>query len=83
MDILQTHLLELGGEKGKPLDALQAEFVAKKCKNDFRKRLLDRAHIIQKRLEEEQAQLQQRTTAAQRRGDSETTKQVNFTIIFN
>jgi len=52
------------------LDALQAEFVMKKCKNDFRKRLMDRAQIIQKRLEEEQDQLKKRRAQMQRRGDN-------------
>lgn len=33
------------------LDSLQAELVAKKCTTDFRKRLTDRAEIIQRRLE--------------------------------
>merc|ERR1719198_2903829 len=67
VDILAPYLVEYGG---KPLDALQAEFVAKKCKNDFRKRLLDRAQIIQKRLEEEQDQLKKRRSQMQRRGDN-------------
>lgn len=65
VDILVPYLVDF---QGKPLDALQAEFVAKKCKNDFRKRLLDRATIIQKRLEEEQDQLKKRRAAMQRRG---------------
>ena len=34
-DFLARYLTDFGG---KPLDAHQAEFVAKKCKNDFRKR---------------------------------------------
>lgn len=49
---------------------MQSEFVAKKCKNDFRKRLLDRAQIIQKRLEEEQENLKKKRSQMQRRGGS-------------
>ena len=56
--------------QGKPLDSLSAEFVAKKCKNDFRKRLLDRAAIIQKRLEDEQDQLRKRRSAAENNAES-------------
>merc|ERR1711959_644831 len=67
VDILAPYLVDF---QGKTLDALQAEFVAKKCKNDFRKRLLDRAQIIQKRLEEEQDQLKKRRSQMQRRGDN-------------
>merc|ERR1712118_389694 len=67
VDILAPYLVDF---QGKQLDALQAEFVAKKCKNDFRKRLLDRAQIIQKRLEEEQDQLKKRRSQMQRRGDN-------------
>eukprot|EP00928_Gymnodinium_smaydae_P062961 TRINITY_DN4667_c0_g4_i1.p1 TRINITY_DN4667_c0_g4~~TRINITY_DN4667_c0_g4_i1.p1 ORF type:complete len:871 (-),score=206.57 TRINITY_DN4667_c0_g4_i1:166-2709(-) len=52
------------------LDALQAELVAKKCSQDFRKRLTDRAEIIQRRLEEEQDQLRKRRAQMQRRGDN-------------
>merc|ERR1711966_499913 len=57
VDILAPYLVDF---QGKQLDALQAEFVCKKCKNDFRKRLLDRAQIIQKRLEDEPDQLKKR-----------------------
>merc|ERR1712196_640168 len=60
------------------LDALQAEFVCKKCKNDFRKRLLDRAQIIQKRLEDEQDQLKKRRSQMQRRGDNVEKDERNF-----
>lgn len=67
IDILAPYLVDF---QGKQLDPLQAEFVAKKCKNDFRKRLLDRAQIIQKRLEEEQDQLKKRRSQMQRRGDN-------------
>merc|ERR1711939_950253 len=67
VDILAPYLVDF---QGKQLDALQAEFVAKKCKNDFRKRLLDRAQIIQKRLEDEQDQLKKRRSQMQRRGDN-------------
>merc|ERR1740121_2828614 len=52
------------------LDSLQAELVAKKCTSDFRKRLTDRAEIIQRRLEEEQDQLRKKRAAMQRRGDN-------------
>lgn len=64
-DFLARYLTDFGG---KPLDAHQAEFVAKKCKNDFRKRLLDRAAIIQQRLEEEQESLKKKRMQMQRRG---------------
>lgn len=67
IDILAPYLVDY---QGKTLDALQAEFVMKKCKNDFRKRLMDRAQIIQKRLEEEQDQLKKRRAQMQRRGDN-------------
>jgi len=67
VDILAPYLVDF---QGKQLDALQAEFVCKKCKNDFRKRLLDRAQIIQKRLEDEQDQLKKRRSQMQRRGDN-------------
>ena len=58
IDFLARYLVDF--PSGKALDCLQAEFVAKKCKNDFRKRLLDRAQIIQKRLEEEQDSLKKK-----------------------
>merc|ERR1711865_623095 len=48
----------------------QAELVAKKCTQDFKKRLTDRAEIIQRRLEEEQDQLRKRRQQMQRRGDN-------------
>lgn len=67
VDILAPYLVDF---QGKQLDAMQAEFVCKKCKNDFRKRLLDRAQIIQKRLEDEQDQLKKRRSQMQRRGDN-------------
>merc|ERR1711988_1859413 len=67
VDILAPYLVDF---QGKQLDALQAEFVSKKCKNDFRKRLLDRAQIIQNRLEEEQDQLKKRRSQMQRRGEN-------------
>lgn len=73
VDILAPYLVDFqGGPTGgwKPLDALQAEFVHKKCRNDFRRRLLDRAGIIQKRLEEEQDNLKKRRSQMQRRGDN-------------
>lgn len=68
VDFLARYLVDF--PVGKPLDCLQAEFVAKKCKNDFRKRLLDRAQIIQKRLEEEQENLKKKRSQMQRRGGS-------------
>lgn len=52
------------------LDSLQAELVAKKCTQDFRKRLTDRAEIIQRRLETEQEDLRKRRAQMQRRGDN-------------
>merc|ERR1712194_94123 len=64
-DFLARYLVDFCG---KQLDALQAEFVAKKVKNDFRKRLLDRAQIIQKQLEEEQENLKKKRSQMQRRG---------------
>eukprot|EP00922_Rhytidocystis_sp_ex-Travisia-forbesii_P045661 GHVS01068123.1.p1 GENE.GHVS01068123.1~~GHVS01068123.1.p1 ORF type:complete len:202 (+),score=29.14 GHVS01068123.1:3-608(+) len=68
IDILAPYLLEF---QSKPIDASAAEMIAKKCKNDFRKRLLDRATIIQKRLEDEHEQLKKRKSALQRRGDNQ------------
>mmetsp|Transcript_24814 Transcript_24814/g.62392 ORF Transcript_24814/g.62392 Transcript_24814/m.62392 type:complete len:861 (-) Transcript_24814:429-3011(-) len=65
VDFLARYLVDF---QGKTLDALQAEFVAKKCKNDFRKRLLDRAQIIQRRLETEQENLKKKRAQMQRRG---------------
>ncbi|CAD7971169.1 unnamed protein product [Amoebophrya sp. A25] len=65
VDFLARYLVDF---QAKPLDALQAEFVAKKCKNDFRKRLLDRAQIIQRRLEAEQENLKKKRAQMQRRG---------------
>ncbi|CAD7971031.1 unnamed protein product [Amoebophrya sp. A120] len=65
VDFLARYLVDF---QGKALDALQAEFVAKKCKNDFRKRLLDRAQIIQRRLETEQENLKKKRAQMQRRG---------------
>jgi hypothetical protein len=76
VDILAPYLIDF--PPNKPLDSIQAEFVAKKCKNgnkrffisiiiDFRKRLLDRASIIQKRLEEEQDLLKKKRAQMQRR----------------
>ena len=52
------------------LDSLQAELVARKCTQDFRKRLTDRAEIIQRRLEQEQDELRKRRAQMQRRGDN-------------
>merc|ERR1719375_310147 len=69
VDILAPYLVDYPAS-GKPLDAVTAEFVQKKCKNDFRKRLLDRAAIIQKRLEDEQDALRKRRSQMQRRGEN-------------
>ncbi|CEM23237.1 unnamed protein product [Vitrella brassicaformis CCMP3155] len=66
VDTLAPYLLEF---PGKTIDAMTAEMIAKKCKNDFRKRLLDRAAIIQRRLEEEHDQLRKRRAALQRRAE--------------
>eukprot|EP00922_Rhytidocystis_sp_ex-Travisia-forbesii_P007594 GHVS01011187.1.p1 GENE.GHVS01011187.1~~GHVS01011187.1.p1 ORF type:complete len:379 (-),score=55.98 GHVS01011187.1:101-1237(-) len=68
IDILAPYLLEF---QSKPIDAAAAEMIARKCKSDFRKRLLDRATIIQKRLDEEREQLKKRKSALQRRGDNQ------------
>jgi hypothetical protein len=67
VDILAPYLVDYAG---KALDALSAEYVAKRCKNDFRKRLLERAGIIQRRLEDEQDQLRKRRSQMQRRGEN-------------
>jgi len=75
VDILAPYLVDF---QGKPLDTMQAEFVAKKCKNEFRKRLLDRAQIIQKRLEKEQDELKKKRSQMQRRGDSDNKTEVEF-----
>uniref|UniRef100_A0A0G4H8L1 Dynein regulatory complex subunit 7 n=1 Tax=Chromera velia CCMP2878 TaxID=1169474 RepID=A0A0G4H8L1_9ALVE len=66
-DILAPYLLTYGD---KPLDAATAEFVAKQCKTEFRKRLLDRSAIIQKRLEMEHEELKKKRALLQRRNDS-------------
>merc|ERR1712032_1329391 len=72
VDILAPYLVDfVDKESGyAKLDSLQAELVAKKCTQDFRKRLTDRAEIIQRRLEEEQDQLRKRREQMQRRGDN-------------
>ncbi|CAJ1401716.1 unnamed protein product [Effrenium voratum] len=72
VDILAPYLVDfINKETGLvQLDSLQAELVAKKCTTDFRKRLTDRAEIIQRRLEEEQELLRKRRAQMQRRGDS-------------
>lgn len=71
-DILAPYLVDyVNKETGDVmLDSLQAELVAKKCTQDFRKRLTDRAEIIQRRLEDEQDQLRKRRAQMQRRGDN-------------
>merc|ERR1712066_224141 len=66
VDILAPYLVDYVP----PLDSLQAELVAKKCTSDFRKRLTDRAEIIQRRLNDEQDELRKRRAAMQRRGDN-------------
>lgn len=72
VDILAPYLVDfMNKETGfVSLDSLQAELVAKKCTTDFRKRLTDRAEIIQRRLEEEQGQLQKRRAQMQRHVDN-------------
>jgi len=72
VDILAPYLVDfVDKETGyAQLDAVQAELVTKKCTQDFRKRLTDRAEIIQRRLEEEQDQLRKRRAQMQRRGDN-------------
>eukprot|EP00931_Biecheleriopsis_adriatica_P115263 TRINITY_DN91078_c0_g1_i1.p1 TRINITY_DN91078_c0_g1~~TRINITY_DN91078_c0_g1_i1.p1 ORF type:complete len:918 (+),score=248.51 TRINITY_DN91078_c0_g1_i1:55-2754(+) len=72
VDILAPYLVDfINKETGLvQLDSLQAELVAKKCTTDFRKRLTDRAEIIQRRLEEEQDLLRKRRAQMQRRGDN-------------
>merc|ERR1719247_1168754 len=71
VDILAPYLVDFVNKQTNTvqLDSLQAELVAKKCTQDFRKRLTDRAEIIQRRLEEEQDQLRKRRAQMQRRGD--------------
>eukprot|EP00921_Rhytidocystis_pertsovi_P024972 GHVQ01040251.1.p1 GENE.GHVQ01040251.1~~GHVQ01040251.1.p1 ORF type:complete len:306 (+),score=58.57 GHVQ01040251.1:265-1182(+) len=68
VDVLAPYLLEY---QSKPIDASAAEAIVKRCKADFRKRLLDRAAIIQNRLEEEHEQLKKQRSALQRRGDNQ------------
>lgn len=72
VDILAPYLVDFVNKStGRvQLDSLQAELVAKKCTQDFRKRLTDRAEIIQRRLEEEQESLRKRRAHMQRRGDN-------------
>lgn len=72
VDILAPYLVDFVNKSTGTvqLDSLQAELVAKKCTQDFRKRLTDRAEIIQRRLEEEQDQLRKRRAQMQRRGDN-------------
>merc|ERR1711920_710858 len=72
VDILAPYLVDFIDKDTNTvqLDSLQAELVAKKCTQDFRKRLTDRAEIIQRRLEEEQDQLRKRRAQMQRRGDN-------------
>mmetsp|Transcript_9290 Transcript_9290/g.29558 ORF Transcript_9290/g.29558 Transcript_9290/m.29558 type:complete len:853 (-) Transcript_9290:431-2989(-) len=72
VDILAPYLVDFVNKDTGivQLDALQAELVAKKCTQDFRKRLTDRAEIIQRRLEEEQDLLRKRRAQMQRRGDN-------------
>jgi len=72
VDILAPYLVDfINKDTGfVQLDSLQAELVAKKCTQDFRRRLTDRAEIIQSRLEEEHDQLRKRRAQMQRRGDN-------------
>eukprot|EP00405_Crypthecodinium_cohnii_P015697 CAMPEP_0206460696 /NCGR_PEP_ID=MMETSP0324_2-20121206/24897_1 /ASSEMBLY_ACC=CAM_ASM_000836 /TAXON_ID=2866 /ORGANISM="Crypthecodinium cohnii, Strain Seligo" /LENGTH=839 /DNA_ID=CAMNT_0053932431 /DNA_START=71 /DNA_END=2587 /DNA_ORIENTATION=- len=72
VDVLAPYLVDFVNKDTKfvQLDSLQAELVMKKCTQDFRKRLTDRAEIIQKRLEEEQETLRKRRAQMQRRGDN-------------
>eukprot|EP00933_Yihiella_yeosuensis_P068344 TRINITY_DN7388_c2_g1_i1.p1 TRINITY_DN7388_c2_g1~~TRINITY_DN7388_c2_g1_i1.p1 ORF type:complete len:862 (-),score=200.08 TRINITY_DN7388_c2_g1_i1:210-2795(-) len=72
VDILAPYLVDfMNKDTGfVQLDSLQAELVAKKCTTDFRKRLTDRAEIIQRRLEEEQDQLRKRRAQMQRHVDN-------------
>lgn len=72
VDVLAPYLVDFMNKETKyvQLDSLQAELVMKKCTQDFRKRLTDRAEIIQRRLEEEQEQLRKRRAQMQRRGDN-------------
>merc|ERR1719198_1181029 len=72
VDILAPYLVDFVNKATGTvqLDSLQAELVAKKCTQDFRKRLTDRAEIIQRRLEDEQDQLRKRRAQMQRRGDN-------------
>merc|ERR1712087_609378 len=72
VDILAPYLVDFVNKNTNTvqLDSLQAELVAKKCTQDFRKRLTDRAEIIQRRLEEEQEHLKKRRAQMQRRGDN-------------
>merc|ERR1740121_3329522 len=72
VDVLAPYLVEfVNKDTGYvQLDSFQAELVMKKCTQDFRKRLTDRAEIIQKRLEEEQEHLKKRRAQMQRQGDN-------------
>merc|ERR1711953_1304635 len=72
VDILAPYLVDfINKETGYvQLDSLQAELVAKKCTQDFRRRLTDRVEIIQRRPEEEQEHLRKRRAQMQRRGDN-------------
>merc|ERR1712135_193059 len=70
VDILAPYLVDLVKSGTMQLDSVQATLVAKKCTQDFRKRLADRAEIIQRRLEEEQDLLRKRRAQMQRRGDN-------------
>lgn len=67
-DVLAPYLIEYGDTE---LTAAEAEFVAKRCKADFRKRLLERAAIIQRRLDEEHEKTRRRRMALQHRSGSQ------------
>jgi len=80
VDILAPYLVDFINKNtgNVQLDSLQAELVAKKCTQDFRKRLTDRAEIIQRRLEEEQDALRKRRAQMQRRGDNVEKAETDF-----
>ncbi|PHJ22985.1 coiled-coil domain-containing protein 135, partial [Cystoisospora suis] len=64
IDILAPYFVEF---RGRALDAATAELIAKRCKNDMRKRMLHRAAVIQQRLQEQQEKLKRLKEAQQRR----------------
>nr|CEL65503.1 TPA: Coiled-coil domain-containing protein 135 [Neospora caninum Liverpool] len=64
IDILAPYFIEF---RGRTLDAASAELIAKRCKNDMRKRMLHRAAVTQQRLQEQQEKLRRLKEAQQRR----------------